>query len=294
MKTSKIPNSPSGDKNNGQGNEAPAIAWHPAFVQAIQLELEDYRDILEFHSEYQLSSEPLRIDCVIIKKAPHVEIKKNIASLFREVNLLEYKNPDDYVSIEDFYKVYGYACLYASFEKVPITAMTISFVESHHPRNLLAHLKVERGYKVEKNNPGIYTIHGDILPIQIINTRRLSENENLWLKDLCHNLSPKEILRVLAEISRQGKAVRAGTYLDVLARANNDNIKEALDMSSTHLSLEEILEKKGWFAKYEARGEERKAIDVAKKMVSSGFPPETIASITELAPEKVNALYQEK
>ena len=69
-------------------------------------------------------------------------------------------------------------------------------------------------------------------------------------------------------------------------------------MSSTHLSLEELIEKEGWFAKYEAlgeaRGEERKAIDVAKKMVSSGFPPETVASITELAPEKVKELYQDK
>ena len=65
-------------------------------------------------------------------------------------------------------------------------------------------------------------------------------------------------------------------------------------MSSTHLSLEELIEKEGWFAKYEARGKESEALAIAKKMVSSGFPPETIASITELAPEKVNALYQDK
>jgi len=61
------------------------IAWHPAFIEAIQLELEDYSDVLEFFPEYQLTSEPLRIDCVVIKKPKNVVIKKNIAAIFREV-----------------------------------------------------------------------------------------------------------------------------------------------------------------------------------------------------------------
>jgi hypothetical protein len=48
------------------------------------------------------------------KKAKGAVIKKNIGVIFREHNLLEYKSPDDCVSVEDFYKVYGYACLYAA------------------------------------------------------------------------------------------------------------------------------------------------------------------------------------
>ena len=70
--------------------------------------------------------------------------------MFRSVNLPEYKSPGNYVSIADFYKVYGYACLYASFERVPITDMTITFVESRHPQKLLDHLKTIRGYLVER------------------------------------------------------------------------------------------------------------------------------------------------
>ena len=69
--------------------KTPNIAWHPAFIEAIQLELEDYQDVLEFHPEYQLTSEPLKIDCVVIKKVNDVAITKNIAAIFREVNLLE-------------------------------------------------------------------------------------------------------------------------------------------------------------------------------------------------------------
>jgi hypothetical protein len=61
------------------GGTTGRIPWHPAFVEALQMELRDYRDVLEFYSEYQLTTEPLRIDCVVVRKAKNVEIRKNIA-----------------------------------------------------------------------------------------------------------------------------------------------------------------------------------------------------------------------
>jgi hypothetical protein len=128
------------------------IPWHPAFLEALQMELQEYQDALEFHPEYQLTSEPLRIDCVVIKKAKDIVIKKNITVIFREWNLLEYKSPDDYVSVTDFYKVYGYACLYTSFQRVSIKSLTLSFVESHYPQKLLDHLNNERNYTVAETS----------------------------------------------------------------------------------------------------------------------------------------------
>ena len=127
--------------------ESQHIAWHPAFIEALQMELQAYKDVLEFHAEYPLTSEPLKIDCVVIKKAKDAVIKKNIAAVFREWNLLEYKSPQDYVSVADFYKVYAYACLYISFKKIPVSGMTVSFVENHYPQALLEHLIKKRGYK---------------------------------------------------------------------------------------------------------------------------------------------------
>ncbi|MDR0871387.1 MAG: hypothetical protein LBN39_11405 [Planctomycetaceae bacterium] len=53
------------------------IQWHPAFFEAIQLELEEYRDVLIFNIEYDLTAAPLKIDVVIIKKRKNVVIKKN-------------------------------------------------------------------------------------------------------------------------------------------------------------------------------------------------------------------------
>jgi len=289
-------NSVSEEQNGKESREPSPIAWHSAFVEALQLELEDYRDYLEFHPEYQLTSEPLRIDCLVIKKPPDLVIEKNIAAIFREANLVEYKSPDDYISVHDFYKVYGYTCLYAFLENVPVTSITITFVESHYPRELLVHLKEIRGYKVEEMSPGIYNISGDILPIQIIDSRKLSDDENLWLKDLNNRLEAREASRLLLEVKKQGKAARINAYIDAIARANYFAIREAINMSNTVVSFDYVLEMTGANARAEAKGEvkgaERASLAIAENMINLGLPFETVVAATKLDPEKVKTLYK--
>ena len=154
---------------------------------------------------------PLRIDCVVVKKAKGVFIRKNIAAIFKEVNLLEYKSPGCNVSVAGFYKVYAYACLYSNINKTPMKSITISFVASRFPKKLFRHLKNDRGYKVEKTAPGIYTITGDILPIQVIDSRRLPPDENLWLESLRKRLSPLEVLK-LSEAAEKSKTRALSRY----------------------------------------------------------------------------------
>ncbi|MDR1024694.1 MAG: hypothetical protein LBL56_03130, partial [Treponema sp.] len=133
------------------------IPWHPAFVQALQLELEPFLHSLEFTSELPLTSEPLRADLLIIKKSPSLIIEKNIARRFKEVNLLEYKSPAAYISIHDFHKTLAYAFLYASLHKTDMDAMTVSIIGSRHPRKLFRELR-EKGYGVEERERGIYEV----------------------------------------------------------------------------------------------------------------------------------------
>jgi hypothetical protein len=285
--------------NSDQSSHLPARkAWHPAFVEALQMELDKYRGALEFHEEFQLTSEPLRIDCVIIKKAKDVVIDKNIATIFRGWNLIEYKSPSDYVSIADFYKVYGYACLYTSFEKVPIRDLTISFIQSRYPRKLIRYLQNERGYTIAETAEGIYTVQGDILPMQIIDSWRLSADENLWLKSLSDRLNPAEFTRIGEEITRQKKDTRIAAYLNVIVEANSESIQEALKMRRK-LTTEQVIRDSGLAAKLEAEGraegraegEARSRVSIAQNMVNLGLPFETVVSATQLEPEKVKALY---
>jgi hypothetical protein len=280
------------------------ISWHPAFFEALQMELYDYRDALEFHSEYQLTAEPLRIDCVVIRKAKDVEIKKNIAAVFREWNLFEYKNPGDYVSVADFYKVYGYACLYASFRKVPVTGLSVSFVESRYPKKLIKHLRNKRGYTVAETAEGIYTIKGDILPMQVIDSRRLPAEENLWLKSLTDELNLEETKEISEEMARQDKAAPIAAYRDAVIRANPGIIQEAFMGKRSSLTIEQVIENVGLGAKWEARakaegeargrieGKAEQAFAIAQNLVNLGLPFETVVSATRLEPEKVKALYR--
>ena len=289
------------------GGEASRIAWHPAFVEALKMELEAYRDSLEFHPEFQLTSEPLRIDCVVVKKAKGAAIEKNIAAIFRDVNLIEYKSPGDYVSIEDFYKVYAYACLYASFERVPIDSLTLTFIESSHPRSLLAHLRQKRNYEVVETRAGIYTVTGDIIPMQVINSRRLSLEDNLWLHNLNNNLKSLELRRFQTAIDSQDKAARIKAYLAAVIRANKDTILEVLKMDDIDISLEETMRELGLLEKWEARaeakgeargeakgearGEIKGILFTAQNMVNLGYSIEAIIAATGLEAEKIKELY---
>jgi hypothetical protein len=265
------------------------IAWHPAFVEALQMELKEYRDALEFHPEYQLTSEPLRIDCVVIKKTKDVVIKKNIAVIFREWNLLEYKSPDDHISITDYYKVYGYACLYASFNKVPITSSTVSFIQSRYPQKLFDHLQHERKYTVVENSPGIYTVNGDVLPIQIIDSRRLSAEDNLWLRTLSNDLEYKAVMEIGREVSLQGEYARLGAFLDAIIRANTKAVEEAIEMDKK-LTIDEVFERTGLAAKWEARGRAEGRTEVARNALAQGASPDFVQKITGLDMQTITSL----
>ena len=268
------------------------ISWHTAFFEAIRMELGEYHHALEFLQEYQLATEPLRIDLVIVRKTSDIPITKNIAAMFRKDNIIEYKSPGDYVSIKDFYHVYGYACLYMSLNNINIHELTLTFVESRYPRKLLAHLQTVRGFTVAENHPGIYTISGDILPIQIIDSRKLPVDDNIWLKALGNKLDVPSIRRIMGEIHRQEKDARIGVYLNVIAKANKALFEEALDMHDIIASLDKTFTEIGVAAKWEARAEERKTIAIAQNMVTMGLPFETIVAATKLDPVKIQSLYE--
>jgi len=290
------------------------IAWHPAFVEALALELKAHLDILEFHPEHQLTAEPLRIDCVIVKKAKGAVIEKNIAAIFKGTNLLEYKSPGDHVSVGSFYKVYGYACLYASLRDTPVEDMTVSFVASSRPRELVKHLRDARGYAVEERRPGIYTVTGDIFPMQLVDVRKLPEEENLWLKCLSDRLEPLAARKVIHAAGSQGKGLNMGAYLAAIFQANAMAIREAMKMTETVMTFEDVLEEAGLIAKWEARGEtrgeargeargkaegeargkiegrERTTLEIAGNLIALGLPVETIVSATKLDAETVRGL----
>ncbi|MDR0684493.1 MAG: hypothetical protein LBF83_05140 [Spirochaetaceae bacterium] len=67
---------------------------------------------------------------------------------------------------------------------------------------------------------GVYSVTGDLIPIQIIDTRELPENENIWLGKLDNRLDRNGARKIIDAIDRLDKAARMGAYVDAIYNAN--------------------------------------------------------------------------
>ena len=169
----------------------------------------------------------------IIKKLKDVPIRKTIGRIFRKHNIIEYKSPGDSLSINDFYKVYGYACIYQSntdrIKEIDPQELTLTFVCSHYPRNLLRHLKHVRGISTEYQGRGIYYLKGDQIPMQLLIVPELTDTENYWLQSMRTDLQAgKEIQKLMCEYEKHRKSKDYAAVMDLITRANWEQMEYKL------------------------------------------------------------------
>lgn len=218
-----------------RSSEKKPFQWHPANYAGLQIEFEDEKEYLSFEDEHQLGTKPMAIDILIIKNTEGYKVKKNIGRIFRKYNIIEYKSPDDYLSIDDFYKVYGYTCFYKadtpSVNQISVNELTITFISRKYPKKLLRHLELERGFAIQKIESGIYYIVGDAIPIQFIVANKLSQTENLWLKGLTNQLHNYELTAALTKDYYEHKQnTLYESVMDIIMRANKKQFEEANNM----------------------------------------------------------------
>ena len=230
------------------------IQWHPAFIVALQALLIDYSDVLEYKLEHPLTTGPLRIDILVIKKRSDAVIKRQIAEIFRLDNIVEYKSPTDSLSINEFHKAFARANLYKALEDVDITGMTLSFVVAKRPRELFRYLRDTHGYMLDERHPGVFVVTGSMMPIQIIDISKLSDDENLWLQTLNRNLSGERLRRVMQMEPKYGKMIDLDAYLQVVLAANQEKLNKE-DFSMWTARTVKIFEELGWTEKWRQKGE---------------------------------------
>ena len=237
------------------------ISWHPGFYGGLELELREYRDLLEYEPEHTLSKEPLSIDMMIIKKRTGEVIDHPIGCFFKKYNVVEYKDPNEELSIDTFYKTIAYATLYKalgdSVDAIPIDELTISIFRHTYPRELMRALRVN-GAGITEIEAGIYYVDGIInIPIQIVVTGRLKKGVYLPLRILTQNADTEEIRKFLKDAEDYDKPADrndVNAVLNVSVSANTkiySEIKEEADMEA----LRELF--KDELAEAEARGEAR-------------------------------------
>lgn len=225
------------------------LQWHSGFSATLRVELEDELDELCIEDEHMLSKKPMQIDVLVVKKKGEQPIRKNIGRIFRKHNIIEYKSPEDYLSINDFYKVYGYTCFYQSETKrvkdIPPEEITMTFICNHYPQKLLEHLKKFKGIEVEKQEAGLYYLLGDSFPIQLVIVKELSKEENYWLQNLRCNLKTGEEIQ---EVVRRYEQVKHKAYysdvMNLIVRANQKQMEEEKNMCEAlnELFAEELKE----------------------------------------------------
>jgi len=293
------------------------IHWHEAFYEALRLELDRYLEFLQFENERLLSKEALRMDVLVIKKEKDIEIEKNIGRIFKTHNIFEYKSETDYLSIYDYYKVLGYALLYASFEKIKKNDITVSFVVSRHPRELLKYLEGEQNLRIDNVEDGIYYVVGDIVSVQILEQKKLSHENNLFLSSLGSNVDLKNAVNILDVCGNKEKLSIKNKYLETVMLANIEVFMEAMRMSTTFLEeamkkspafqefLLETAEKNGWLKESSVYDEELakqvygeelledRNIELAREMLQEGDPIDKIARLARLPLETIRKLQQQ-
>lgn len=190
-------------------SQKPRVNWHEAASCAFQIELKDYSEFLEYITEYILGKNSYRIDLLIIKKLTDEVIPINIARIFKTFNLLEIKGIGSSVSIDSYYKTIGYAGLlieqmgksgcdshrkqYSSLD------VSLTLLSCHYPRKLMKHLREERKLTIAKVYPGVYYINKETFTIQIIVTKELSPEDNLYLHCLTDKLQDTALTNRLAD-----------------------------------------------------------------------------------------------
>ena len=154
---------------------------------------------------------------------------------------------------------------------------------------MLKHLAESRGIHVENRDKGIYYLTGDAIPMQLLITRELTQEENFWLKNLRTDLKAgREIQTIVARYEQNRHSKDYAAVMDLITRANWTEMEVERKMCDAlrELFAEELKEEN-------ERGMEQgmeRGIYLAKlifKLSAQGSSAEEIAEKCDLPLEQV-------
>ena len=296
-------------------NAPDKLQWHPAFCAAAGLEFHEDIERLELKPEYNLSKGPIRIELLIIKEESDRRIKNEIGHIMRTYNVIEYKSPEDALTIDDFYKTVGYACLYKGYgervDAVPINELTVSIFRAKRPEKMFLTLQ-KYGHKIKEKYSGIYYVTERLpFPVQIIVTQELEPREHRSLRILSNHAKKEDVEEFLKEVEKMNtprERQNVEAVLQVSVKANDELYREIRRDANMCDALRELMKddierevsaaRKLGESEGEVRGKAMgEVVGEAKiilKMNHSGMSPENIASITGKDLDEINAILEGK
>ena len=210
--------------------------FHYGFYAAMEVQYDLDNIPLTYEQEIELGKDPVRLDFLIIKKEPDVVLHDPIGEFFKQVNIFEYKSPEDGLSVDDFYKVQGYGLIYKGFgrkvNELPIENITLTIVRHAYPRDMIKTLR-QSGIIVRKAYSGVYRFEGNLsIPVQLVISSQLPRGKYEGLRLLAKGATVEDIINYAEKAIASGNERvkgNAGTVIDVCL-AVNKNLKEAEGM----------------------------------------------------------------
>ena len=271
--------------------ESGRTRFHYGFYAAMEVEYDLANVPLSYEQEVELGKDPLRLDLLIIKKEHGLMLHDPIGEFFRQVNIFEYKSPEDGLSIDDFYKIQGYGLFYKGLgrkvNELPIENITLTIVRHSYPRDMIKML-AKSEISAEKVHQGIYRFKGVlIIPVQLVVSSQLSQGEYEGLRLLAHGATAENVISYAEKAVASGNErikENAGTVIEVCLSVNK-NLK---GIDKMYEAVREVF--KDFIAK--ERQEEINATNerVAMDMLRDGEPIAKITRYSRLAEGAVRTL----
>ena len=239
---------------------------------------------MTYEQEVELGKEPVRIDFLVIKKENDIVLDDPIGEFFRQVNIFEYKSPEDGLSVDDFYKVQAYGLLFKGFgrkvNELPIENITLTIVRHIYPQNMMKMLQ-DSGIIISNVHNGIYRFEGKLcIPVQLVISSQIPVGEYQGLRLLAKGATVEDIKSYAEKAIASGNErikENAGTVIDVCLSVN-PNIEEATKM---YEAVKEVF--KDAFAKERQDGINEEKERVAVDMIKKNYPLDAIKDISKLS-----------
>ena len=139
-----------------------------------------------------------------------------------------------------------------------------------------------RNLTVEYQGKGIHYVIGDIYPIQILEIKRLSD-DNIFLKNLRRNLTSVEMKKTLHALEDAGVTDKRDVYLACIIDINWEIFREVMSMiPELKERFLETAEQDGWL--------KERDIEKAKKFISRGYFVEDVADIMDIPLDMLETL----
>lgn len=188
----------------------PRSDWHRIFEYLLREEARPYGTDVEIRVEQELGADPPRVDYLILDDMKHLMRGKEIFAIFKQHNIVEYKNPDDALNSRVVSKIIGYANFYIALAKHeydrPRSEVSISIFRATRNHKMFNEM-FANGTLVSTETPGIYHVRKlTDIPFQIVITDELEGDEYAAYRVLTDHACEEDV-RIVANSGRTNPIV---------------------------------------------------------------------------------------